>query len=138
MRKNIRQHRRRGAIQSLELILVLPIFAIAVAGTVECCLMLWTKQKLQLASWNACRVVAGPGNSEKLEVAARRVAHETIGDESWNDAAEVLICAGLYTGDRVSVEVRAPADRAVPNWLGGLGLSLNQQSLTASTVMRKE
>jgi hypothetical protein len=130
---------RKGAIQTVELLLVLPILLGLLFAIIEFGLLLSANQRLKMASQLACRVGTLPADDPvEREQAIRRAAKGALGKPHLIRAHRLEFDAGRYTGDPVVVEIRLPMKAAAPDLLAVLGLGLKDRELLARTVMRKE
>jgi Flp pilus assembly protein TadG len=127
--------RRAGYIQSVELLLIVPIVLILVFGMVEYGMILAIDQQLALASREGARVAAQGGSAAEVQAAALVV----LGAGSVANNAVVTSQLSDVSGSQVSVDVAIPdASTAVPDLLAIIGLSLKNMTLDANAVMRRE
>lgn len=126
---------RRGAILTVEMLLVLPVIFGLILALVELS-MLWVgNHKLAAAARAGCRVATLPGSTDADVVDAVRL---TLGNRRLADAVKVNVAWAQYTGDPVTVELQAPMKAAAPDLLGLVGFTLADRHFTVSTVMRRE
>lgn len=129
------RHNRRGAILSLELIVVLPILIGLLFAIIEFS-MLWSASHLvKAASAAGCRVATLPGSNS---VAIGEAVAAVLGKPALAAHCQVEVQGGWTCGEEVSVVVRVPMAAAAPDLLGFFGFSLRDRMLVAQTVMRKE
>lgn len=128
---------RKGSL-TVELLVIMPILLGLLWGMVQLSLLLSAKERLTVASRQGARVAAVGGGPMQVEDMARlalgmgRLAGATVTAELTQGGQPVP------TGEPVRVTVSIPVEQAVPNFLAFLGVSFANQSLEASTVMRKE
>jgi hypothetical protein len=133
--KPCHKRRRRGAILSMELVLVLPLVIGLFFALIEFS-MLWSASHLvQEASVAGCRTATFHGSNA---AAIQRSVELALGKIALVQNCQVQVQGGLCSGDDVIVTVTVPMNAAAPDLLGMLGFSLAGQSITAQTVMRKE
>lgn len=145
-----RRHNRRGAILSLELIMVLPILLLVLLATVEFGILLMSSQGVGAAASVGSRNAALPSSSLASVSAAVSTALEGY---VWQGKHEVIVfvdsgggfvadngtvLANAPSGSVVSVTVNVPSDQAAPNLLQYFGISLTGKELTTTYVTRKE
>jgi Flp pilus assembly protein TadG len=145
-----RRHNRRGAILSLELIMVLPILLIVLLATVEFGILLMSSQGVGAAASVGARNAALPSSSLASVTDAVSTA---LDGYSWQGKQEVVVfvdsgsgfvrdngpvLANAPSGSVVSVTVNVPSDQAAPNLLQYFGISLSGKELTTTYVTRKE
>lgn len=107
LRRTKRRERRLG-IEIVELALALPVMVVIVFGTLETCELLFTKQSLALAAYEAGRVAARDGSSagaaqtrfEQITT-ARRITGATF-------TMTPADLSGAETGDEIRIDVTAP------------------------------
>jgi hypothetical protein len=131
--------RRRGAVLSFELLLVLPV---AVALVVALCEfgMLWAgAHKVHLAAQAACRVGTRPCSDPALhQQAVQQAAERALVDKRLGASHRLTFVPGEHTGDPVIVEIRVPMGAAAPDMLAMFGFSLKDRYLESRVVMAKE
>lgn len=130
---------RRGVIQSLELLLVLPILMVVGFGLVEASLLLMGMQRVQAASSAACRIGTLPANDPAAQQQAMKdaVAH-ALGSSGLVATYAMQSQLGQYAGDPVVVAVSVPMTAVSPDLLKMIGFSLQGRQLVAQTEMCKQ
>ncbi|MBN1911723.1 MAG: pilus assembly protein [Pirellulales bacterium] len=134
------RNRRRRAVLSLELVLVLPVLLLVLLAIFQMSTYLLATQAIQAAALAGAREATLPGASaEGIE----HSVHRALGGWRFRDDVDVTIrpddWASLPSGEGVSVTVRVDADKAAINSLAILpGLSLEGKDITGQYVMRKE
>jgi Flp pilus assembly protein TadG len=130
---------RKGAVFSLELLLVLPILLTVSFGLVELSLLLMGMQRVQAASSAACRVGTLPASDPVAQrQAMEHAAVAALGAARLVAAYEMKSHVGQYAGDPVVVEVRVPMTAGAPDLLRMIGFSLQGRQLAAQTQMCKQ
>jgi hypothetical protein len=145
--------RRRRAVLSLELIMVLPVLLLVLLATVEFGILLMSSQGVGAAAAVGSRNAALPSSSRTSVVAAVDTA---LSGYVWKNFRQVEIfvdsgggfvkdtpvpgtlLANAPSGSIVSVTVNVEMDEAAPDLLKYFGISLNGKYLTTTYVTRKE
>lgn len=138
--------RRKGAVLSIELIIVLPILLAVVLASVEFGLLLMASQGVGAAANVGAREAAKPSSSRASVETAVAAA---VQGWRWNNDYEVVIFVNgmkdsgneLLTaghGATVSVTVNVPMEEAAPDLLKTLGVTLAGKELTSTYVTLKE
>ena len=140
--------RRKGAILSIELVMVVPILLSILLASVEFGILLMATQGVGAAANVGSRAAAVPSSTLASVEAAVDTALEGW---VWQGEHEVLIfvnnelatsgndrLASAVTGDVVSVTVNVPMDQAAPDLLRYFGISIAGKELTTTYVTRKE
>jgi hypothetical protein len=134
MKKN-----RKGAILSLELLLVLPILWVVCFGFVEFSLLLMSMQRVQAASSAACRVGTLPTTDlEAQQTAMNDAVKAALGQPGLIASYQMQSQVGQFSGDPVQVEISVPMTAAAPNLLLMVGFNLEGRQLVARTEMCKQ
>lgn len=134
-RRIISQRARRGAVLSMELLLVLPVVLTVLFGLIEFS-MVWTgAQRVQDAAKAGCRIASLPGSDE---LAVRHAVEQVLQKDALIETYELQIEGGEFSGDEVAVRLRVPMDAAAPNLLMMLGYNLEDRHLKGLAVMRRE
>jgi Flp pilus assembly protein TadG len=139
--------RRKGALLSIELIVVLPLLLAILLASVEFGLLLMAAQGVSAAANVGAREAALPSATEAQVIAAVDTA---VQGWVWRNYSEVVIfingvkatspgqLAAAPTGATVSVTVSVPMDQAAPKLLNSFGINLMGKELTSTYVTRKE
>lgn len=144
-----RKNSRKGAVLSVELVMVLPILLFVLLAFVEFGLMLMSQQGLAAASSLAARQAALTGATETSVVAT--VDNALLG-WSWQPYREIVVLVNgskiplggvdeilnAPTGSVISVSVNVKTDKAAPNLLKWIGIDTAGKDLTTTYVTRKE
>jgi Flp pilus assembly protein TadG len=139
-RHNRAKINRKGAVLSLELLLVLPILLVVCFAVVEFSMLLIAMQRVQTASSAACRIGTLPArNPDVQQQAMLAAAKAALGNPSLIAACQMPQSdVGTYAGDPVVVVVSVPMTAAAPNLLKMMGFSLEGRQLVAQTEMCKQ
>lgn len=131
--QNRRQPERRGFL-SMELALVLPIFAIVLFALLEFTLLFYARADVVEASRIGARLATMPGiTRENVELEVKKVLPPQLGQ-----GAVVETQIGAHSGDVVMVAVSIPMTLASPNLLWPVGYNIKGQNLYSETRMIKE
>lgn len=126
---------RKGALLTMELLLVLPIVVGLLLAIVEFGLLWQANAQLKLASEAGCRIASLPGSDERAVHAAIDAA---LVHEGLIAGRRVSIAGGDCSGEPVAVEIRLAMRAAAPDLLAFIGFGLGEEELFARTVLRKE
>lgn len=126
--------RRVGAILSMELVMVLPVFLLVLFAVVEFSMLSTARTKLTDAARHGVRMLCVSDRSHddvRTEVKAllgRHLARH----------AEIIIDDSQVPGDTVNVYVRIPMSSASPDLLWMTGFSVRDRYLGAEAPMARE
>jgi len=126
--------RRRGAILSMELVLVLPIFLLLIFSITEFSLLMSALARVSTAAQSGARLMSISGAQE--EEVQGRVA-ELLGP-ALAAGSEIIVTPGNYPGEVGTVSVRVPMNNASPDLLWMIGFGLSNRSLESSSAMVME
>jgi Flp pilus assembly protein TadG len=140
---------RKGAVLSVELVMVLPILLFVLLAFIEFGLMLMSQQGLAAASSLGARQAALTGATEASVVTT---IDNALSGWSWKPNREIVVLvngsiialdgsdqiANAPTGAVISVSVNVPTDKAAPNLLKWIGIDTDGKDLTTTYVTRKE
>lgn len=127
--------RRKGALLSVELVLVLPIVIALFMALIEFSLLWSANQRVKEASLAGCRVATFVGSN----VPAIQQAVETaLYKQSLINHYKVDVDGGTQTGDPIAITVRVPMKAASPDLLRLFGFNLSGRHLISQTIMRRE
>jgi Flp pilus assembly protein TadG len=130
---------RKGAVLSLELLLVFPILWVLCFGIVELSLLLMGMQRVQAASSAACRVGTLPASDPVVQQQAMKdAAARALGTVGLVNTYTMQSQVGQFAGDPVVVQIAAPMTAASPDFLRMIGFGLVGRQLTARTEMCKQ
>jgi hypothetical protein len=130
---------RRSGSAAIELLILIPILAAAVLAVVQYGLMIAANQQLEAASAVGARVASQGGGPAEVEHAVKK--HLGDGRLRQADVLGKLTDEHGYpltTGETVVVVVQIPAEKAVPDLLRFIGISIKGQTLSGQTALRKE
>lgn len=126
--------KRGGFLTSAELVLVLPILAVLLAGLVEFSLLFFARGEVVDAARAAARIASYPGATEQdIEREVRRMLSPRL-----QRGMKIHWKPGEYPGDLVVVGVAVPMNSATPDLLWPIGLSVRGRQLYAEARMRRE
>jgi hypothetical protein len=162
--RNPARSRRRGAINSFELLLLMPIILIILLGIIEISLMLAAKARLSCACWEGARCAAHGHPDDEV----RRCVCRHFDSHVW-DCIEVVVIPGCAPhhghhgddggddntdgfgsqggsgppghrdcDDTVTVHVKARASCLVPDLLGFICIRLCERDFVCESTLRKE
>lgn len=128
------QTTRRRGVAATEFAVCLPVMILLLLGTIECCSMIFLKQSLAVAAYEAGHTALKP---DATDAEARASADRVLTDRRIRSATVQLVPGSLGAvaeGDFFEVRVTAPTDanRVLPlSFFGG-------RTLSASAVFMKE
>jgi len=125
---------RRGAILSMELVLVLPIFLLLIFGIAEFSMLMSAHARIGAAAQSGVRMMSLSGASAS-EV-EERVA-DLLGS-SLSGGSQINIEPAEYAGQIGRIYVRVPMSSASPDLLWMTGFSLADRYLEAGAAMVME
>ncbi len=128
------QPSRRGFLNSAELVLVLPILAVLLAGLVEFSLLFFARGEIVDAARAAARIASYPGATDQdIEREVRRMLSPRL-----QRGMKIRWKPGEHPGDVVVVGIAVPMTAATPDLLWPIGLSVRGRQLYAEARMRRE
>ena len=147
--KKATKNSRKGAVLSVELVMVLPILLFVLLAFIEFGLMLMSQQGLAAASSLGARQAALTGATETSVITT---VDNALTGWSWKPNRELVVLvngskivlggsdeiASAPTGAVISVSVNVPTDKAAPNLLKWIGIDTAGKDLTTTYVTRKE
>jgi len=126
--------RRLGAILSMELVLVLPIFMLVLFSVVEFSMLSTASTRLTDAARHGARLLCISDRShDDVRLEVRRI----LGNHLSRDV-QVEILDSREPGDVVNVQVRIPMANASPDLLWMTGFSVRERYLGAEAPMVRE
>jgi Flp pilus assembly protein TadG len=138
MKVESQRAQRRGALQSMELLVVLPVLILIGAGLFQFGMFFIEQQRLQSAVDAACRIAAQQhGSSQIAQEKASAVFYESLGHVRWASSCQLEISFRMVEGSPVAMaEVQVPSQQVQPNLLGFVGLGLNKDDrMSARAIM---
>ena len=129
--------RRCGSVV-VELLLIFPILAGFLLGTIEFSLLLYTRQQMLAASREGARVAARGGSDDEVKAAVKQ-ALGTSGAAADNALTTITRTTATppNTRDQVQVSVQVADTKVVPNLIPFI-IDLRNEQLMAFTVMNVE
>lgn len=129
-----RSHPRKGAILTMELILVLPLFLLLLFAIVEFSLLTSAQQRISDAARVGVRKICVANATEAT--VCREVLHSLGPSLAAN--ATINITRPPRQGEIANVRIAVPMNNATPNLLWIAGFSVNQRHLIADAPMVRE
>ena len=129
-----RSSSRRGAILSMELVLVLPLFLMLVFSIVEFSMLMSAQSRVSTACQSAARLMSLTGASSE-EVESKLL---TLLGPKLAKGCNVQVQPAGHPGEVGYVSVQVPMKNASPDLLWITGYALDGRSLNASTPMVME
>jgi type II secretory pathway pseudopilin PulG len=127
---------RYGALQSMELLIVLPILALIGAGLFQFGMFFIEQQRLQSAVDAAARVAAQHRDEYASRQNAEAVFYETLGKVAWANRCDLDISVRLVEqAPVVVVEVKVPSTQVQPDLLGIVGLGLTDSDYMSARAL---
>lgn len=133
-----RSSNRKGAILSMELVLVLPIFLLLIFSIVEFSMLMSAQTRVANAAQNGARLlsVCGmPSVAAETEVKAR--VEQLLGPALAKQCV-ITIDPGDYASDLGHVYVQVPMRNACPDLLWMTGFSVSNRSINCDAAMAME
>ena len=125
---------RLGAILSMELVLVLPIFMLILFSVIEFSLLSSARTRLTDAARNGARMLCISDRSpEDVKLQVRRM----LGSQLSRDV-RIDIQDSAHPGDIVNVSVSIPMANASPDLLWMTGFSVRDRFLSVDSPMARE
>lgn len=125
---------RRGAILSMELVLVLPIFLLLLFAIVEFSMIASSQSRINTVAQSATRQLSLHGATpDELKQQVKASLGPKLARRAF-----IKITDPPNTGDIANVEVVVPMQNTAPNLLWIIGFNLNGRHLSASAPMVKE
>ena len=133
-----RSSNRKGAILSMELVLVLPIFLLLIFSIVEFSMLMSAQTRVANAAQNGARLlsVCGmPSVAAETEVKSR--VEQLLGPALAKQCV-ITIDPGDYASDLGHVYVQVPMRNACPDLLWMTGFSVSNRSINCDAAMAME
>lgn len=133
MNRSRQQATRTKGTSTVELAICLPVLMVLVFGALECTTMIFVKQSLHVASYEAARVAVRPSatNADAEKRSNLVIEERDLDDATVTFEPEDISAAAV--GDKIVVTVSVPAES---NSL--LPLKFFNGNLSAATTMYKE
>ena len=126
-RHNLRSHQRRGALQTAELLVVLPVLGLIGMGLFQYGIFFVQQQRLQSAVDAACRVAAQEKNPHARQYKSEAMFYEVLGEVTWSQECDLQITQRDVSGSLAAmVEVKVPSRSVLPDLLGWVGLGIKK------------
>lgn len=129
---------RKGAILSMELVLVLPIFLLLIFSIVEFSMLMSARTRVANAAQNGARMLSICGTSSSAtETEIRSRVEQSLGP-SLAQQCVITISPGTYASDLGHVHVQVPMRNACPDLLWMTGFSIANRSINCDGAMAME
>jgi Flp pilus assembly protein TadG len=125
---------RRGAILSMELVLILPIILVLIFSIVEFSMLMSAQTRVANAAQNGARLMSLCTYSDQ-EV--QETVRSQLGPELAADS-EIVIQPAIHAGEIGRVTIRVPMSKASPDLLWMTGFSLQNRFINADVPMVME
>jgi Flp pilus assembly protein TadG len=125
---------------AVELLLVLPLFLLFLAGMIEFSLLLTARQELLAASREGARVASHGADCDEVIAVVRRclgkgsLRHANVDIQHFDEDCILPNCRR----DRVQVVVHIESTKVTPDFLAMFGITFCNKRLAAGTVMCME
>ena len=129
---------RKGAILSMELVLVLPIFLLLIFSIVEFSMLMSAQTRVANADQNGARVLSVCGVAAPAAEAEVRARVEQLLGPKLAQGAHVKIEPGAFVSDLGHVRVEVPMGNACPDLLWMIGFSVSSRKITCDAGMVME
>jgi len=129
---------RKGAILSMELVLVLPIFLLLVFSIVEFSMLMSAQTRVANAAQNGARMLSICGvSSTAAETEVQDRVKQLLGPALAQQCV-ITITPGTYASDLGHVHVQVPMRNACPDLLWMTGFSVSRRSINCDAAMAME
>jgi len=129
---------RKGAILSMELVLVLPIFLLLVFSIVEFSMLMSAQTRVANAAQNGARMLSMCGMPSAAVEAEVKARVEQLLGPALASQSTITIDPGDYASDLGRVSVRIPMKNACPDLLWMTGFSVANRSIQCDAAMAME
>lgn len=124
----LRSGRRRGALQTAELLVVLPVLGLIGMGLFQYGIFFVQQQRLQSAVDAACRVAAQEKDPYTRQIKTEAMFYEVLGPVTWSQECDLEITQRDVSGSLAAmVEVKVPSRSVLPDLLGWVGLGIKKE-----------
>lgn len=125
---------RRGAILSMELVLVLPIFLMLIFAVIEFSMLMSARTRISDAARHGSRLLCLSGQSTE------QIQHSVAGmlGPSLSRQCQIDVQPALHVGAVGNVHIRVPMKNAAPDLLWMTGFSVRNRFLEADAPMVME
>jgi len=129
---------RKGAILSMELILVLPILLLLIFSIVEFSMLMSAQTRVANAAQNGARLLSVGGMPSAAAEADIKARVEQLLGPSLARECVITIDPGNYASDLGHVYVQVPMRNACPDLLWMTGFSVANRSINCNAAMAME
>ena len=129
---------RKGAILSMELVLVLPIFLLLVFSIVEFSMLMSAQTRVANAAQNGARMLSicgVPSTTAEAEIKSR--VEQLLGPALAQQSV-ITITPGVYASDLGHIHVQVPMRNACPDLLWMTGFSVANRYINCDAAMAME
>jgi hypothetical protein len=129
---------RKGAILSMELVLVLPVFLLLIFSIVEFSMLMSAQTRVANAAQNGARMLSICGMPTVTAEAEVRARVEQLLGPALAQECVITIDPGDYASDLGRVHVQVPMRNACPDLLWMTGFSVANRSINCDAAMAME
>lgn len=129
---------RRGAILSMELVLVMPIFLLLIFSIVEFSMLMSAQTRVANAAQNGARLLSICGMPSLAAEAEVKTRVEQLLGPSLARQCVITIEPGNFASDLGHVRVQVPMRNACPDLLWMTGFSVANRSINCDAAMAME
>jgi Flp pilus assembly protein TadG len=123
-----RSRRRRGALQTAELLIVLPVLGLIGMGLFQYGIFFVQQNRLQSAVDAACRVAAQEKDHYARQHKSEAMFYEVLGEVTWKQECQLDISLRDVSGSPAAmVEVKVPTRSVLPDLLAWVGLGIKKE-----------
>jgi hypothetical protein len=129
---------RKGAILSMELVLVLPIFLLLIFSIIEFSMLMSAQTRVANAAQNGARMLSICGmTSTTAETEIKSRVEQLLGPALAQQCV-ISITPGAYASDLGHIHVQIPMRNACPDLLWMTGFSIANRSIDCDASMAME
>ena len=133
-----RSSNRKGAILSMELVLVLPIFLLLIFSIIEFSMLMSAQTRVANAAQNGARMLSICGMaSPAVETEIKSRVQQLLGPALAQQSV-ITITPGAYASDLGRIHVQVPMRNACPDLLWMTGFSVASRSIHCDAAMAME
>ena len=129
---------RKGAILSMELVLVLPVFLLLIFSIVEFSMLMSAQTRVANAAQNGARMLSICGMPSVAAEAEVRTRVEQLLGPALAQQCVITIEPGDFASDLGRVHVQVPMRNACPDLLWMTGFSVAHRSINCEAAMAME
>ena len=129
---------RKGAILSMELVLVLPIFLLLVFSIVEFSMLMSAQTRVANAAQNGARMLSICGVASSTAETEIKSRVEQLLGPALAQQSVITITPGAYASDLGHIHVQVPMRNACPDLLWMTGFSVARRYINCDAAMAME